>query len=129
MELGKLDCLVLDKVKGLELIFQDDIVCESPIMSYSGGFFYFFNTMDKFEKFSQYLASKPFFDEKFKRMKREIVGAYPCELNLVCDNKYLLKKSSSKDLSYDYLRDRILSSDCIDSGLTFENHGGIYIGR
>lgn len=129
MSVDKLVCKVIKNSQNLELCFNESFNSKSPILSYSRGFFYFFNTFDKFEKFSRYLACKPFYDKKFNRMKREIVGAYPCDLIQISDNIYFMDKQSSCDMSYFNLQKRILSYVESNSSLVFDDFNGIYIGK
>jgi hypothetical protein len=119
---------IIFKEKSLELCFDKDIICKSPILTYSRGFFYFFNDVSNFEKIVNNLGSKPFYDRLASDVRRELVGEYCCDLTLVEDSVYSLNKLSRSDRSYDSLRDRILS--CEDSTrLGFKVSDGYHVSK
>jgi hypothetical protein len=123
-----LSCGFLINPDSLEFMFDKDISSNSPILSYSGGQFYFFEDESVFENFCSNFMNKPFCDMNNKNRVRELVGAYPCNLIFGGENFYSLSKSSRVDRSYENLRERFL--DCIpinDTKLYFEGLSGAYV--
>jgi hypothetical protein len=123
-----LSCSVNVKLKSLEFMFNENMVLNFPILSYSKGYFYFFEDECVFDNFCSNFMNKPFYDKSNRNRARELVGAYPCDLNLVGENLYSLSKPSIVDGSYKNLREIILNYMSQDNTkLYFKGLNGVYV--
>jgi hypothetical protein len=123
-----LSCRINVKIKSLEFMFNENMVLNSPILSYSKGYFYFFEDEFVFDNFCSNFMNKPFYYKNSRNQARELVGAYRCDLNLVGENLYSLSKPFIVDGSYENLRERILDYMSQDNTkLYFKGLNGVYV--
>ena len=134
--MDKFNFLVSEKNNRLELILNDfEEEVKSPVLSYSGGFFYFFNKGTNFESFVTEVSNKPFYDTNSRMVLRELVGNYCCDVECCelgnFEYKLALSKGKNCAVNYDSLTELLKNSLSVtgDNILEFNKIDGVDLSK
>ena len=108
-----------------------DLNVNSPILTFGAGKFFFFDDYKNFESYAKKISSKPFHDAFYNKLKRDVIGNYCCDFEVLDDNVLSLDLNSGNQLNYGCLSSIIVGrlDNSKNSKIKFAKFDNFYLSK